>query len=204
MEIRNKILLTISWYIGLIAFIGGWTIFLVWAGSRYAGAWNFEKLEIVGFLWMAAFFWLSLVALALLIIYILLNRKRLHVKMFFAGILILINIPSVLIILPLQRKIENKVFVKLINHSFLENADFKLYGNLKNWEIGNIDNNTFKVFNYDPPYLNYDARLYQKPDTLNLIITHDGIKDTIGFPTLKMGSCRELIIHHNLKLETLR
>lgn len=179
MEIRNKILLKISWYIGLIALIGGWTIFLTWSGGRYLGAWDFENLEIIGFFWMVGFFWLSLIALILLMTYVVINRKNLHIKILFTGLIILINIPSVLIILNLQKDIENKVFVKLTNRSGLDNIELKLHGKLKTWNLGDLNQGSSKVINYDPPFRNNDSRLYQKPDTLNLIITHNANIDTV-------------------------
>lgn len=199
---KNKILLKISWYIGLIAFIGGWTIFLTWSGGRYIGAWDFEDLEIIGFFWIVGFFWLSLIALILLLAYILFNRKNLHLKISYTGLLILINIPSVLIILHLQGDIENKVFVKLSNESGLDNIELKLHGNLKEWNLGDLDQGSSMVFNYDPPYWNNDARLYQKPDSLNLIIIHNVVIDTVGFPTLRMGDCRQLTLDKNLKIKS--
>ena len=202
MELKNKILLKISWYIGLIAFIGGWTIFLTWFGGRYIGAWDFEDLEIIGFFWMVGFFWLSLIAIIVLLAYILINRKNLHLKVLFTGLLILINIPSVLIILPLQGDIENKVFVKLSNESGLDNIELKLQGNLKEWNLGDLDKGSSMVFNYDPQYWNNDARLYQKPDSLNLIIIHNQEIDTVGFPTLRMGDCKQLILDKNLKIKS--
>ena len=111
---------------------------------------------------MVGFFWLSLIALILLLAYILINRKNLHLKMLFTGLLILINIPSVLIILPLQGDIENKVFVKLSNESGLGNIELKLHGNLKEWNLGDLSHGSSMVFNYDPPYWNNDARLDQQ------------------------------------------
>ncbi|MFZ4796282.1 MAG: hypothetical protein ACOYMA_02240 [Bacteroidia bacterium] len=200
MEYKDKILLKISWYIGLIAFVGGWSIFIIWTIGRYAFALDLKKLEGIGFFWTVSFFWLSLIALSLLISYVISNRNNLHLKMLFTVIVILINIPSVLIILLLQGKIQNKVFVKLINQSSLEKIEFKLQGKLTTWNFGSIEKGSSKVFNYDPPYWNNDARLYQKPDTLNLIITHDGTKDTIGFPTLRMGDCKQMILDKNLKI----
>jgi len=202
METKNKILLKISWYIGLIAFIGGWTIFLTWSGGRYIGAWDYENLEKIGFLWMVGFFWLSLIALILLLIYTLINRKNLHLKMLFTGLIILVNIPSVLIILTLQGDIENKVFVKLMNQSGMDNIELKLHGNLNTWSLGDINQGSSKVFSYDPPYWNNDARLYQKPDTLNLIMTNDKNIDTVGFPTLSMGECKHLILDENMKIKS--
>jgi hypothetical protein len=175
---------------------------MTWSGGRYIGAWDFEDLEIIGFFWMVGFFWLSLIVLILLLAYILINRKNLHLKMLFTGLLILINIPSVLIILPLQGDIENKVFVKLSNESGLDDIELKLHGNLKEWNLGDLDQGSSMVFNYDPPYWNNDARLNQKPDSLNLIIIHNKDIDTVGFPTLRMGDCEQLILDKNLKIKS--
>ena len=201
-EMKNKLLLKISWYIGLVAFVGGWTIFLIWTGGRYIGAWDLENLVILGFFWMGIFFWLSLIGLLILIAYVIINRRNLHLKMLLTGLMILINIPSVLIILPLQGDIESKVFVKLTNHTGIEIIEMQLHGNLKTWNIGSLDNGSSKVVNYDPPYWNNDARLYQKPDTLYMIIKHKDNIDTIGFPTLSMGECKQLVIDKNLKIKS--
>ena len=122
--------------------------------------------------------------------------------MIFVGLMILINIPSVLIILPLQGDIENKVFVKLTNESGLDNIELKLHGNIKTWDLGDINQGSSKVIHYDPPYWNADARLYQKPDTLSLIIKHNTNFDTIGFPTLRMGDCKHLILDEKLKIKS--
>ena len=54
--IKNKILLKISWYIGFIAFVGGWSIFLIWAGARYNFALDLENLEFIGVFWVIIFF----------------------------------------------------------------------------------------------------------------------------------------------------
>ncbi len=204
MEIKNKILLKISWYIGLTAFIGGWTIYLTWSGGRYIGTWDFDGLEIIGYFWMVGFFWLSIIALILLFAYVVINRKNLHLKMLFTGLMILINIPSVLIILNLTLlgDISNKVFVKLTNESGLDNIEIKLSGNLKTWDLGELNQGSSKVFNYDPPYWNNDAIFYKKPDTLNLIITHKKNIDTVGFPTLGMGVCKHLILDENFKIKS--
>ena len=201
MEVKYKILLSVSWYIGLNAFIGGWTIFLTWLGGRYIGAWDFENFELIGFLWMAGFFWLSIIAIILLLIYVVINRRNLHLKMLLTVIMILVNILAVIIILNLQRDIENKVFVKLYNQTGIDLKEIKLYGNLKTWNIGGINQGSSKVLDYEPPYCIMDARLYQKPDTLNLIITYDKHIDTLGFPTLRMGECRHLVLDENFKIK---
>lgn len=194
MEIKHKILLKISWYTGLIALIGGWTIFLTWTGGRYFDARDFEDLELIGFLWMLGFFWLSIIALLLLSTYILINRKNLHSKMLVTGLVILSNIPSVLIILPLQSDIDDKVFVKLKNESGLDNLELKLHGNFKEWNLGILDQGSSMVFNYT------SLSFYLKPDSLNLIVIHNAKIDTVGFPNPRFGGCLQLVLDQNLKL----
>jgi hypothetical protein len=179
--------------IGLVALLGGWSIFFIWTGGRYIGAWDFEFLEIIGFFWIAGFFWLSLFALLLLIIYIVLNRKNLHLKMLYLAILILINVPSVFVIIPWQGAIDNKVFVKLTNESQLGDLELKLQGDQESWDLGILKSEGSKVINYDPPYPNIGGRLYQNPDTLILIIQNGQFIDSVGFPTLRMGACRQLV-----------
>ncbi len=120
--------------------------------------------------------------------------------MLYTGILILINIPSVFLILDIQKDIENTVFVKLTNQSGLDFSDITLQGKFQNLRIGNINSGSSNVFNYDPPYMTNDARLYQKPDNLFLIVTHSGTLDTIRFPTLRMRDCKHLTIDKNLKI----
>lgn len=200
--IKNKILLKISWYIGFIAFVGGWSIFLIWAGARYNFALDLENLEFIGVFWVIIFFWLSLIALLLLLIYVLINRNKLHFNMLFAALIILINFPSVLIIIDWQGDIENKVFVKLENQSKEEYIEMTLYGTKKTWHIGTIDVGSSKVFNYEPLFIEKLSR-YQLPDTLILAVEHNGSKyKLIDFPPLAMGECKHLILDEHLLLKS--
>ena len=73
--------------------------------------------------------------------------------MLFAALIILINFPSVLIIIDWQGDIENKVFVKLENQSKEEYIEMTLYGTKKTWHIGTIDVGSSKVFNYEPLFI---------------------------------------------------
>ncbi len=200
--IKNKILLQISWYIGFIAFVGGWSIFLIWAGARYNFALDLENLEFIGVFWVIIFFWLSLIALLLLLIYVLINRNKLHFNMLFAALIILVNIPSVLIIIDWQGDIENKVFVKLENQSKEEYIEMTLYGTKKTWHIGTIDVGSSKVFNYEPLFIE-KLSSYQLPDTLILAVEHNGSKyKLIDFPPLTMGECKHLILDEHLLLKS--
>jgi hypothetical protein len=198
----NKLFLTIPWYIGLTAFVGGWLIFITWTTSRYFFAFDFYQLEVVGFIWIIVFFWLCLFAFGLLFIYIILNRKSLHRKMLYTALIILINIPSVLYILDAQSRIGNFVFVKLQNESGKECEQLVLRGQHKSWDIGGLDVGSSMVFHYGPDLMNADARFYATPDTLKLILKHRGKNDTLDFPKVDLGSCESILLDEKLKLHS--
>ncbi len=199
---KEKILLTISWYIGLTAFIGGWVIFLSWTVSRYLFAFDFYLMEIAGLIWSFVFFWLCLLAILFLFIYVLINRKQLHKKMLYTTFIILINIPSVLFILDAQHRISNLVFVKLDNQSGQEFKQLMLQGKKKSWKLGDLSEGSTLIFNYDPDFFTGDGRSYSEPDSLKLIYTHHGKTASIDFPEIDLGSCHTLILDGKLKLHS--
>jgi len=199
---KEKILLTISWYIGLTAFVGGWLIFLTWTACRYLFAFDFEQLEFIGFIWMIVFFWLCFLALGLLFIYVLINRKQLHKKMLYTTFIILINIPSVLYILDVHSRIINLVFVKLDNHSGKEFNQLVLQGNKKAWKLDGLSEGSTMIFHYDPDFLIADARSYSEPDSLKLIFHYHGKNDTLAFPEFDLGSCHTLVLDEKLMLHS--
>jgi len=200
---KEKTMLTISWYIGLTAFVGGWLIFLTWTACRYFFAFDFFLFEIVGFWWMVVFFWLCLLALALLIIYVLINRKQLHKKMLYTTFIILINIPSVLFILDAHYRISNLVFVKLDNHSGKEFEQLILKGKYKSWKLEGLSKGSALIFNYDPDFFIADARSYSEPDSLKLFLQNHGKIDTLDFPEMDVAACHTLVLDKKLKLHSV-
>jgi hypothetical protein len=200
---KGKTMLTISWYVGLTAFVGGWLIFLTWTACRYLFAFDFDQLELVGFFWMVVFFWLCLLALALLIIYVLIHRKQLHKKMLYSALMILINIPSVLFILDAHSRISNLVFVKLDNHSGKEFEQLMLKGKYKSWKLEGLSKGSTLIFNYDPDFFISDARSYSEPDSLKLFLQNHGKTDTLDFPKMDFGACHMLVLDKKLKLHSV-
>jgi hypothetical protein len=200
--IVNNYFLIIPWFIGLTAFVGGWLIFITWTASRYFFAFDFDQLEVVGFIWILVFFWLCLSALGLLFLYILVNRKQLHKKMLYSALMILINIPSVLYILDAQSRISNLVFVKLHNESGKEFEQLILRGKNKSWKLEGLSQGSTMIFHYDPDFITADPRFYATPDTLKLILKHRGKYDTLDFPEVDLGSCESIILDKKLKLHS--
>ena len=200
-EQKNKILLQISLFIGTIAFVGGWAIFLIWTGGRYLSAKDFGDLETVGIFWIFSFFWLALMGVVLLTNYVYTNRKRLHLKMLLAGIALLINIPSVIIILYWQDKIEKKAFVKLKNESGFDFTQIQLQGGSVIDLSGKLHNGSSIVFNYEPKYVTNGNESYPTPQSLNLLISAQDKLYTIKFPSMMMGDCKRIIIDDGFKLQ---
>lgn len=200
-KFKNPILLKISGYIGLIAFIGGWLIFLSWAAARYLAAKDIEELEFIGIIWMILFFWLSLLALILLLVYVAKNQQKHHWKMLFTALMILINIPSVALIVVLFSTIENKSFINLSNQSEIEIMEVELNGNNNSWNIGKIRKGTSIIFNFEPFTFENNAQSYQLPDNFYLVIKHSGTQDTIQLPSFYGGDCKDVTIGQNLKIK---
>ncbi len=200
MERKHKFLLTTSSIIASVAFFGGWIIFLVWVLARYVSALDLESLEPFAFLFLMSFIWLSAIALVLLTIYAIINRKDLHFKVFYTALLFFLCIPSAFVLIPLQEKIEKKVFIKLVNASG-QDLELELYNEFKTFKIGSVKKGSTMIFNYDPMYSTEEKRSYQTPDSLSLIITQKGSTDTVGFPTFGNGECRELKINEKVEVK---
>jgi hypothetical protein len=141
--------------------------------------------------------------LLLLAIYVVINRKNLHLKMLFTALMILINIPSVWIILPLQKDIEDKAFLKITNHTGLDNIEVSIENNSKIVGREILDDGDSEVFNYETPYLIYESDRYNENDTSSLIIRRDQIIDTIKFKALRKDECRRFIINKGLVINEL-
>lgn len=202
-KLQSPILLKFSWYIGLTAFIGGWLIFISWASARYFAVINLNKLAIFGIFWMFIFFWLCLAALILLLIYVVKNRSKLHWKMLLTAVMILINIPSVVVIITLFSEIESKAFVKFSNESEIELMQIQIIGNGNSWDLGKIRKGSSEIVNFDPDSAIDNSMSYEIYDKFHLIINHRGKNDTLDLPPIYSGDCKEFIIGSNLEIKEI-
>ncbi len=204
MKDKNRILYRISLLTGAIPLIGGWAIFLIWLSARYSFASDLENLEIAGFFWLMICFFISCIGLLVLAAYAAINRKQLHIRMLVALIVILINIPSVLIILPWQGRIDSKVFINLKNQSNVNFEQLTLSGNTVHpIEICTLEINESVVFHYKPTYKPMGERMYPVPDSLTLTMaTENGRQEISNFPTFYRGQCEYLVITTALEIES--
>lgn len=200
---KQNTLFNIILLIGVVPFIVGWLIFLVWLAARHMSATDFQDLEVTGIVWVMISFWISIVGLVAYFVYVLINAGNFRLWMLLPLFAILINIPAVFIIGRWQALEDRRVFVKLVNESGDDNMQLTLIGNFEPVEIGSLNRNDSKVFHYEPTYSVMSGRIYQKPDTLRVIISSKNPQDTIGFPTLSMGACRHLILNQNLDIVSL-
>lgn len=201
---KYRILFKISFLSGAIPFLGGWIIFLLWLAGRYLLAADFENLVILGFFWIMICFFVGCAGLLVLASYVIINRHQLHVRMLLALIVILINIPSVLLIIPWQGTVERKVFIRLSNETERNFSHLTLIGDTFDpVNIGALNKNESKIFNYEPTYIAYGERMYQAPDSLRMVISVNQIQDTSNFPTFNRGKCEHLVIDENLSIKGL-
>lgn len=203
MKRKKKYLLKISLLSGLIPLLGGCLIFLIWLSGRHFNATDLPELAIAGFFWIIICFFIAIFGLLILGIYTFINRKNLHVGMLITLLVILLNIPSVFLILPVYGKQEKLVFIKLYNETGLDNIEFTLIGKIETLKIGTLNNTDSKIFHYKPTYSFMGERIYQEPDSLRLVLSNNQVHDTIAFPAFRMGACKHLIVDEELLVKSL-
>lgn len=203
MQDKYRILYKICLLSGILPLIGGWLIFSIWLGARYFYAVDLALLSITGFFWLIICFFVAIVGLILLLFYVIVNARNLHFRMLIAVAVILINIPSVFVILQWTGKEEQRVFIKLLNQSG-NNIEQAIIKGKKSEPImiGGLTKGESKIFSYKPPYEFMGERVYQLPDSLRLIIFSRQLQDTVRFPTFGRGACEHLIVDKSLKVKT--
>jgi hypothetical protein len=202
MQDKYRILYKISLLSGILPLTGGWLLFLTWLGARHYYAVDLEQLAIIGFFWIIICFFVAIAGLISLLFYVIINARNLHFRMIIAVVVILINIPSVFLILPWHGEEDHKVFIKLLNHSGNNIEHATIIGeNSEQIKIGPLTNGESKIFSYEPPYKFMGERIYQLPDSLKLVISSGQNQDTVGFPTFRRGA-EHLILDENLKVKS--
>lgn len=202
MKLTNELLLKLSFLSGIIPLIGGWGIFLTWLLGRYLNASDFKKLEGIGFMWMIICFFVATAGLFLLLVYVIINRDNLHREMLIVLVVILINIPSVVIILSWQKSVSRMQFIKIINATgtgdlrceILENEDILITSKT-------IYESKSKVLNFYLYHAFATFRPYQGHRDLKLVISNLEKKNEIPFSKLNIGSCKHIVIDENLEIK---
>lgn len=197
----STILFNISRTIGETLLIGGWLIFILWVVGRYLVAYDLEILAFLGLLWVIIGIWVGAIGLILLIIYMLLNIKELHLSILSALFIILLNIPSVFLILKLQGKINKKTFVLFENNSKIDNLKIDFIRESSKIYIGELDTHESNIFNYEPKHRIEDSRLYQEQEILFIEIKSERGNELIEFPELANGTCYKINLNEKLEIE---
>lgn len=189
MKTKANILLKLSFLSGAIPFIGGWGIFITWLLGRYLNASDFQSLEMLGFMWMIICFFVAIGGLLILLLYVLINRNNLHKSMLITLLVILINIPSVAIVLEWQKSVARLDFIKIYNNSGIENMRYAIISNNKIKTTAIIDNQKKKVISFKHNYtMFYLALFFDKEVKL------------IDYSSLPYGSCKYLEIDKDLNI----
>jgi hypothetical protein len=186
---------------GKTLLIGGWTIFSIWLVGRYLFVYDLEFLAFIGFLWVYFGFFVGVVAIILLIIYKILNFNSLHFSIGSTLLIILLNIPSVILILKLQNNIQKKSFVLFHNNTKIDELKFNFVRGDSKKYIGELDIGESVMFNYEPKYHIEDARFYQDQEDLRLEIVYETGKIKImKFPELVSGSCYNIVLTEKFEI----
>lgn len=194
-------LLDISLYIGLTTSIVVSFLFVIWIGSLYFFAINAFPIIFAGAIWSMTLYYVCPIGIIMLLVYIIANIRRLHIKILSAATAFLINIPMFFVLGFVIESTFEKVFIKITNHSGL-NLVLNLNGESNNVDIGNLDNQSSEIFNFTPKHIIEEDYFTDIEYKFHLIIQHETGKDTIYFPTLKMGRCYHFEIDKNLNIHT--
>lgn len=198
----STILYVLSRKSGKILLIGGWLIFILWVAGRYLLVCDLEILFFIGFLWAYFGFFIGVLAIILLLIYTVLNINKLHFSIISTLLIILMNIPSVILILKLQGKIEKKAFVLFQNNTKIDGLKVDFVRELSKKNIGELDVNESTIFVFEPKYHIDDARRYQDQENLKIEIAFEnGLNGFIEFPELERGSCYKIILTEKFELK---
>ena len=201
MKTKGELLLKLSFLTGAIPLVGGWGIFLTWMLGRYLNASDFENLEPLGFMWMIICFFVAIGGLFLLLIYVVLNRNNLHKKMLIVLTVILINIPSVAIILDWQKRVAGREFLKIVNETGTGNLRCDILVGHELITSATIHHSDFKVLNF---HLYNDFKTfspYQDERDLILVISNSEKEKEIPFKELRYGRCKQIVINEDFTLE---
>jgi hypothetical protein len=123
--------------------------------------------------------------------------------MLLTAVMILINIPSVVVIITLFSEIESKAFVKFSNESEIELMQIQIIGNGNSWDLGKIRKGSSEIVNFDPDSAIDNSMSYEIYDKFHLIINHRGKNDTLDLPPIYSGDCKEFIIGSNLEIKEI-
>ncbi len=200
MKAKAKFLLVISFLTGIVPFIGGWGIFLTWLIGRYSNASDFQSLEMLGFMWMIFCVYVAIGGLILLLLYVVLNRRNLHKNMLITLLVILINIPSVAIVLDWQKSAAGMFFIKISNETGIPDLSCAVLSNNELIVAKRIDNHDSKVIYFKHYYDFITFEPYVNNEGLTLVLNYNGKEKNIPFSNLPYGNCKQIVIHEDFTI----
>ena len=200
MKTQVNILLKLSFLTGAIPFIGGWGIFITWLLGRYLNASDFDNLEMIGFMWMIICFFVTIGGLVILLLYVLINRKNLHKSMIITLLVILINIPSVAIVLEWQKSVAGMFFIKISNETGIPDLSCTVLSNNELIVANTIDSNSSKVINIEHYYDFITFEPYENNEGLTLVFDYNGKEKSIPFSNLPYGNCKQIVINEDFTI----
>lgn len=198
---KEKGLYNFSLYCGVIILTGGLVIFISWWIARAWFAFDFEYLEVWGFIWIILSVPMALLALAISVYVFFINYKTHLKKALIPLFTVFANIPIVYFVLVFQSFIGTRAYIKIVNESGIENLELTLSSTTFSKNLGILSENSSTVIFFYPSYQNKHWDSIPLVDSVTLSIQDQGLEKRILLPTYFKGECGIILIDEQLLLK---
>jgi|GEM_PF-3421263 len=197
---NKKWLFWFSLATGFITLGVGSGIFILWWVARAWFAIDFSTLEGYGFLWIFIAIPLALTGLITSSFVISANSGKQSKISAIPLLLILLNIPTVFVIINLQANISERVYFKVFNESGQEFKNVRLTSNSFNMNLGTLDNQGSIVDFYLPTYIGADYESVPAIEEVTLELSTGTDEHLLQMPYSMKGWCQRIVVTDSLTL----
>lgn len=199
-SMNKKWLFWFSLATGFITLGVGSGIFMLWWVARAWFAIDFSKLEGYGFLWIFIAIPLALTGLITSSFVISANSGKQSKISAIPLLLILLNIPTVFVVINLQANISERVYFKVFNESGQEFKNVRLTSNSFNLNLGTLDNQCSIVDFYLPTYIGADYESVPAIEEVTLELSTGTDEHLLQMPYSMKGWCQRIVVTDSLTL----
>jgi hypothetical protein len=199
--VKNKILYIIGILCGLVPLIVGLFIFFTWWTARSLYAIDLRDFESFGFLWLMTSAFIATCGLIIIGYSLADNYPKYLLNHIWGFIIILINIPTVYLIIEKQSDLETRAYLKIYNKTKQDNVEISLKGSDFEKKLGTFSDNETLVDYYFPKYIDERGNdSYPTIDQVTLIVKGKFKTHYFTLPSIDKGQCSKLYIDKDFKL----
>jgi hypothetical protein len=199
---KSKNYIKFGFLSGLIPLIIGWLIFLLWLLARELYATDLDKLVLYGIIWLYISFPVAIIGLITTIIFLKDNYPKYKGISIGTIILILVNIPSVILIIITQLVIDSRAYIKITNQSEQELQNISLIRSDFKINLSKLNDSENTIVKYYPKYIYPpgETEYFSGVEVVSIVIQRGVFNDTIKLPDIYEGNCKHYIINKEYKL----